>query len=925
MRFFKTISITVIALFTIFIIIYSARIAIIKNFAKEQLSLYQIKINCLDISLASNMDIMVDKVCLQSSKADIEIVDMTVQWQYLQWQYFGQFIVTNVDVKRANVKGTEPLFSNRISEEKKLRNEHSNNNQNISQLLSVAVRPFIKQIEQFQLPIKINVAEVSYLPFVVNNKPKTSKNLGVSKKNPYVASLSAVNNTLYFSLKNSDKVEFIKAELNKIKSKSSNKNKAGFSIALSSKLNLLKIFANAHQLPITAELQNTLNANEISGRLDTLIAYQADWLSMKNQITDLTIASDHGIGSSGAFKLMAALNVESRLPLMANKTVNSTQSEKSHINDQKIALTFTGKNAVSLEYSQSHFVAMLERNQVSPAIISILEDNPLTQLTLKPKDNATLVLNNQQINLSGINISGINISASGKKQAHHIKLNNITLDLASNSLAVNDADDNLESSPENRERASYQAANALTIESFIIDSHLKLSNIAKLTTVPVVLHLEGSLQKTDKQTELNLNDNSSITAKNIVLAKQQESPAAKTIKTKNKELLKLQTLTAKVAGNLQLMADNALSVNLKIHSQASQVNIPKILQINSFDLFSDIQGSLDDIHINATASADGVNLGSIIIVGPALSPKVKIAANKLPLTDLLSLNMQLPTKVEIIDGLLDYSVSGQLTDLIKFEKNLLNVSVALTSVSGEVDGIWLQELNWQQNFTLLAGKIVTLPNVEENLTVELIETPTPISKLSINTGWTFNKSFKLSASKLKANVLGGSIFVPKLEWPFEDGHSVNVQLNSINLEQVLALDKKQGIVVTGNISGQLPVTFDGEKYIIEKGELYNISNGLIQVMDNPAVAKLKANSTQLQLAFEALQNLHYHQLSAAVSMAEDGYMLLETVIKGRNPDINNDVNLNLNLSYDLLGLLESMSITERFEESIIKGLQKNKE
>jgi hypothetical protein len=79
------------------------------------------------------------------------------------------------------------------------------------------------------------------------------------------------------------------------------------------------------------------------------------------------------------------------------------------------------------------------------------------------------------------------------------------------------------------------------------------------------------------------------------------------------------------------------------------------------------------------------------------------------------------------------------------------------------------------------------------------------------------------------------------------------------------------------------------------------------------------------LAFEALQNLHYHQLSSAVSMADDGYMLLETVIKGRNPDIDNDVNLNLNLSYDLLGLLESMSITQRFEESIIKGLQKHKE
>jgi hypothetical protein len=460
------------------------------------------------------------------------------------------------------------------------------------------------------------------------------------------------------------------------------------------------------------------------------------------------------------------------------------------------------------------------------------------------------------------------------------------------------------------------------IESFIIDSQLKLSNIAKFTTIPVTLHLEGSLQKTKNKTDLNLGKNSLITVKNIVFTKQQNNS---TVAKKNKVLLKLKTLTTKLEGDLQLMADNALSVNLKAHSQASQVNVPKILQINSFDLLSHIKANIKDIDINAIASADGINLGSISLVGPTLSPKMTIVANKLLLTNLLSLNIQLPTKIELIDGLLDYSVSGQLTDMYTFENNPISVSVALTSVSGEVNGIWIEELNWQQNFTLLAGKIATLPSVTENLTVALIETPTPMSKLSVNTNWTFNNSFKLSANRLKAEVLGGSFSIPKIEWPFENDHSVNVQLNSIDLEQLLALDKKQGIVVTGNISGQIPVTFDGEKYIIENGELYNINNGLIQVRDNPAVAELKANNTELQLAFEALQNLHYHQLSSAVSMADDGYMLLETVIKGRNPDIDNDVNLNLNLSYDLLGLLESMSITQRFEESIIKGLQKHKE
>jgi len=899
MRFFKITFITTVALFAIFSIIYSARISVIKTLAEEQLNLYQIKISCLDVSLASNMTIIVDKICLQSAKTYIEIVDMRLQWQYLP-----RFKITNVDVKRVNVKATEHLFSNIKPIIKE--NEHGYDNQNIRQLLSNTLQPYIKKIKQFQMPININIAEIYYLPFPVKNQPKLLSTIPLSQQEiGYMASLSAVDGKLSFSLQDADKVAFIKAELNSIK----NKVTTGFLITLSSELTLLKTFVHAHQLPISTELQNTLKANKISGHIDTAITYQADILSMHNQITDLVIASDNGIGSSGAFKLMATLNFDSQLPLIPNtrakkaKTANKTKGKKSNKNNQNIALTFSGKNAVSLKYSQPNFIAMLERNRLPPKIISLLKDNPLAQLTIEPKDKTTLTLINQQLNLSGLEMS-----AGGDKRVHHIKLDNIMMDFAN--------------SPKGSESSAIQAFNALTIESYIIDSELNLAEIATFTTQPVVLHLEGSLDKTKKQTKLTLSKDSLITVKNMSLTKQQSRSAAVPVTAQSNVLLILKTLTAQLAGNLQLMADNTLSVNLKAHSQALQISIPKVLHIDSFDIFSEIKGSFDDIHIKATTNADGVDLGSITVVGSVLSPKVKIAANKLLLTDLLSLNIQLPIKVELIDGIVDYRLSGQLTDLNKFEKNLFSVSVALTSVSGEVDDIWFQELNWQQNFTLLAGKITTLPKGTENLTVALIETPTPISQLSVNTNWTFDKSFIFSAKKLKVDVLGGSLYIPEIKWPFEAKHSVNVQLNSIDLEQLLALDKKQGIVVTGNISGQIPVKFDGEKYRIEKGQLYNISNGRIQVMDNPAVVELKANNTQLQLAFEALQNLHYHQLSSAVSMADDGYMLLETVIKGRNPDINNDVNLNLNLNYDLLGLLESMSITQRFEKSIIKDLQK---
>ena len=880
MRFFKFFSIAVVALLILLTTTYIARIAVINNLAKEQLSLANIKLTCLDFSLTSNMNIMVDKLCLKSPKADIEIFDTKVQWQFSP-----EFKVINVDVKQANVIGTEHLFSDQD-------NDTENNEADSNSQISSVLQPYVKQIKQLNLPTNINVSKLTYLPFdsvahLEHSNISTQRPLTTS----YIASLSAVNNSIYFSLKNASNVEFIKVTLDK--NKSINKQEEGFTIDLSSKLTILKNFVNVHQLPIKAELQNTLSHTKISGDINSVITYKNDILSVNNQVTELDISAENGVSKSGPFQLTGALNFHSQLALATNKTLNSTSTDT----DNSISLKFSNKNTVSLNYSQSHLMPILEEKKVSSALISILKDNPLANLTVSLADNATLSLNDKNLNLSGIEVT-----AYGDEREHLIELTNVDFSLASDKNEI-----------------SAQPLANLAIERFIIDSEIKLADIASYTTLPVSLHLEGSLDKINQKTMLSLTKNSIVTAKNIMLTKQ--NAKAK----KAKMLLGLKTLSSTFEGNLQLLDNKLLSVSLKTQSQASQINVPKTLQINSFELISKIKGNLDDIQINATTSADGVNLGSIIVSGPALTPKIQVAANDLQLTDLLSLNIQLPTKVELIDGLLDYSVSGQVTDLNDIKNTPLSASVAVTSASGDIDGIWLQELNWQQHFTILAGKITTTPSKKENLTVELIETPTPISKLSINTNWTFNKHFKFSANKLKADVLGGSFSIPTLQWPFEHGHSVNVQLKSIDLEQVLALDKKQGIVVTGDISGQLPVTFDGEKYIIEDGELHNISNGLIQVIDNPAVAELKASNSQLQLAFDALQNLHYHQLSSAVSMGDDGYMLLETVIKGRNPDIDNDVNLNLNLSYDLLGLLESLSITQRFEESIIKGLQKNKE
>ncbi|MDO6486697.1 YdbH domain-containing protein [Colwellia sp. 6_MG-2023] len=889
MRFFKLITITLVSLFiivtVIFAGIYNARISIINNIAQNQFSLVPVKATCFEFSLTSDLSIAVDNLCLQSPKADINIVDTIIQWQY------SPFNITNIDVNLLEINAKEHFFSN--INQVSLNKKESTTNESINDLLSTTLRTYVEQIKQLQLPLNLNVEQISYLPFTAQDKTTIAKGVTLEKaQSPYIAQISSLDNTWLFSLKNQDNIAF--ANLTLVHEL------AGFSITFSSELEPLKTFVSEHRLPISTRLQQDLNAHEVTGSISSLIKYQADKLSMENHITGFVLNSATGIGDSGAFKLSGELNFNNQFDLDSNE-VNSKNNEtfkknnntSSNNNNEALTLQFIEQNELLLEYQQVSLLALLERIQVSPIIMSVMKDNPIPRLALKLQGDAVVNFIKDELKLSYLEMN-----AGNDEVTHQVVLDNSAVALA------------------NTERF-----NAFTVEDFVLDSEVNLisiPSIAKLTTTPINIHLAGSLQSLNNQARLNLAENSVIELNNIKVVGNSEQGS--------QTLFSVKALSTELKGHVALLEDNKLHMNISVLNKAKQMNVPKAIQVNSFELFSEVKGSLDDISIKTSTNADGVDLGNIFITGTVQSPAIEVIGTGLPLTDLLSLNIKLPISVELIEGTLNYNVSGQLPDLNHITQTHFDANVGIKSLSGEVDGIWLQDLNWQQQFTIESGNITTNANDKENITIALIESFTPISNLSVNTRWSFSdNNFKLAVNNLKADAFSGSIFVPDMHWPFVKGHSANVQLDSIDLAQVLALDKKQGIVVTGDISGQIPVMFDGDKLIIEAGELYNVSNGLIQVINNPAVAELKANNSQLQLAFDALQNLHYHQLSSTVSMLDDGYMQLDTIIKGRNPDIDNDVNLNLNLTYDLLGLLESLSITQRFEEIIIKGLQKNKE
>ncbi|MGB1261614.1 MAG: YdbH domain-containing protein [Cognaticolwellia sp.] len=906
---------------TIAIIIsaYMARIPLIAHVIKAELAEYQANVSCLDFHLTSDFNLAISRLCLQVPQADILIADMLIIWQASAKQ-----IVTDIDITSATIKGTASLFNQPTDSAKQSKQENI-----IAQLKS-----YTRLLADVELP-NITLNELHYLPFNAAHK-NTTLIAELTETPHYLARLAVNNNHIDFALSQQAQPQspFLTTTLERSQASSQQ-----FTIDISGQLQPLQALLLSHNLPLPTFITNTLANAKTQGKLAATVVYSNDILTLNSRLQNFSFASSEGIEASGPFALSGELHAESKLNLTEQyHTDNNTQLE----------LQFQQASQLTLDYSQQHLMAYLANKDLPAMLITALNDNPISQLTLKPKGKLTYQLKNQHLSVAGIDLTAKSSEQAHRlihQQNHQLSVNNIAVDL--NSYLSNKA----------KKISEDDNKKILAQLDYKLASPIVLSAINKVTQKPILLNLHGSMSQTRTQdlnntqgktvTTITFAQGSVVSGHNIALLKSQKTiKASHKKKATTQKLVSVKQLTTALRGKIQFIetaqdsmqdagqqvaqkkghlanqSKAIVKLNLTTQTLAKKLNAANMVEIKNLAFNAEVSGDLDNITLNANASADNVPLGHLAVSGAITQPDISANAEKLPLTDLLSLNIKLPVAVALVDGDLSYNVSGQITDLANIENTPFAISVNVASLSGDIEKIWIQELNWQQNFDYLAGKLTTGKNSKENLTVALIDTATPISKLAIRTAFSYQQEFKISAENLSANVLGGSFAIPKIQWPISNEHSVDVQLNRIDLEQVLALDKKQGIVVTGDISGHLPVRFDGEKFTMAQGELHNVSNGLIQVKDNPAVEELKANNSQLKLAFDALQNLHYHQLSSDVSMADDGYMLLETVIKGRNPDIDNDVNLNLNLSYDLLGLLESLSITEQFEKSIIKGLQK---
>ncbi len=137
---------------------------------------------------------------------------------------------------------------------------------------------------------------------------------------------------------------------------------------------------------------------------------------------------------------------------------------------------------------------------------------------------------------------------------------------------------------------------------------------------------------------------------------------------------------------------------------------------------------------------------------------------------------------------------------------------------------------------------------------------------------------------LGGSVLGGRFTASEFGYDIaQDKASLEVELSDISLADVLALEGGD-VQGSGTLDGKLPITIDGDDFIVDNGTIAARPPGGTLIYKGAAASSMVAQSG-FGFAFKALEDFHYDTLDANVALASDGALTLAVRLRGSNPAV----------------------------------------
>jgi len=256
------------------------------------------------------------------------------------------------------------------------------------------------------------------------------------------------------------------------------------------------------------------------------------------------------------------------------------------------------------------------------------------------------------------------------------------------------------------------------------------------------------------------------------------------------------------------------------------------------------------------------------------------------------------------DWLLDGAFSIQMTDLAGTYADTAFAGLS-TSLRADYDPA--------TGFTAKPAKIA----------IALIEVGLPMENITAD--YTLNpNALSVEVENLHMTAFGGVIQADPFSYQLgRDRNSLVLRAESIETTELLTLKEFEAIELSGSIAAELPVIIEGNTVTIVNGRLTGEApGGVIRYLAGIAPDDIAA--TSIDLVTRALSNFQYETLTASVDYSKDGDLKLQMQLTGRNPDMesNRPIVLNLGVENNIPQMLRSLQAARAVEEILERRLVK---
>jgi hypothetical protein len=205
------------------------------------------------------------------------------------------------------------------------------------------------------------------------------------------------------------------------------------------------------------------------------------------------------------------------------------------------------------------------------------------------------------------------------------------------------------------------------------------------------------------------------------------------------------------------------------------------------------------------------------------------------------------------------------------------------------------------------------------LSLALVDVGLPVENISARYRLDANE-LSVDVESLRMEAFGGVIRADPFSFHTSaERNNLVLNVERMDLVELLSMQDFEAINVAGRINAVLPITIAGDRIIVEGGTLIGEAPGG-RIRYNPGPGSEPEAGSAIALATQALGNFEFDTLTSAVDYAEGGDLKLQMKLTGRNPDLDSQrpVVLNLGVETNIPEMLRSLQAARTVEDIIKK-------